>query len=126
MSILLTAPAAAPVLVAAAGYELGSGRLVPSTAAVVGLISVVIGGLALARRGRVGNGPAGALVALGAALASVVVGALHAANAAGGLGTGNGLAGAVLAVVLGLIGMVIGGLAVVRARRYTRSGHIAP
>jgi hypothetical protein len=47
----------------------------------------------------------------------VVVGGLHAVNAAGGLGTGNGLAGAVVAVVLGLAGTVLGGWALVRSRR---------
>jgi hypothetical protein len=33
-----------------AGYDIGSGRTVPTVAAVVGLISVVIGGLALPLR----------------------------------------------------------------------------
>jgi hypothetical protein len=41
---------------------------------------------------------------------------VHAANAAGGLGTGNGLAGAVVAVALGLIATVLGGLALARTR----------
>jgi hypothetical protein len=90
---------------------------VPSVAAVVGLISVIIGGLALAR-------PAGraarAVVVLAMALISVIVGGLHAANSAGGLGTGNGLAGAIVAVVLGLIGMVLGGLVLARARAVDR------
>lgn len=99
----------------AAGYQVGSGRLVPSAAALVGLTSVAIGWLA-ARSDRPGSGRA-ALLALVAGLISVVVGGLHAANAAGGLGTGNGLAGAVLAVGLGLIGMVIGGIALARFRR---------
>jgi hypothetical protein len=94
----------------AAGYELGTGRLVPSLAAVAGLISVVVAVRALRRHAR---GPA--LVALGAALVSVVVGGVHGANAAGGLGTGNGLAGAVIAVVLGGIGLVAGGVALARA-----------
>ena len=119
---LLAAPAAAHVSVAAGGYDLGSGRLVPTVAAVVGLISVVTGGLALARSGRIGTGnaQAGAVVALVTGLIGVVVGGLHAANAAGGLGTGNGLAGAVVALVLGLIGMVTGGLALARSRRYAQ------
>lgn len=102
----------------AAGYELGTGRLVPTTAAVVGLISVVAGRLALARSGRFssGNKRARAIVSLVAGLLSVIVGGLHGANAAGGLGTGNGLAGAVIAVVLGLVGSVLGGLALARSR----------
>ena len=59
-------------------------------------------------------------MALVLGLISVVVGGLHGANAAGGLGTGNGLAGAVAAVGLGLIGMVIGGLALARSRRHAQ------
>jgi len=101
----------------AAGYEVGSGRLVPSAAAVVGLISVALGGLAVARTSRTGGARTTAILALAAGLISAVVGGLHAANSAGGLGTGNGLAGALVAVVLGLAGMVIGGLALARSGR---------
>ena len=50
---------------------------------------------------------------------SVIVGGLHTANSAGGLGTGNGLAGGVVALALGLIGLVLGGLALARSRRRT-------
>jgi hypothetical protein len=56
-------------------------------------------------------------VALSLGSVSAIVGGLHAANAAGGLGTGNGLAGAVLAVALGLIGLVLGALGLARSRR---------
>jgi hypothetical protein len=113
---------AAHVSVVAGGYDLGTGRLVPTVAAVVGLLSVGVGGLSLARSGRVGTGNrrAGAIVGLVAGLVSVGVGGLHAANAAGGLGTGNGLAGAIVASVLGLIGMVVGGLALARSRRHAQ------
>jgi hypothetical protein len=119
---LPAAPAAAHVLVDAGGYDIGSGRLVPAVAAVVGLTSVIIGGLALARSGRIrtGSGRAGAFVALAAGLISVVVGGLHMANSAGGFGSGNGLAGAVVALGLGLIGMLVGGLALARSRRNTQ------
>ena len=105
---------------AAGGIGIGSGRLVPTVAAVVGLIGVVLGGLALARSaGRIGtgNGRRGAIAAGVAGLISVVVGGLHSANSAGGIGTGNGLAGAIVAMVVGLIGMVLGGLALARSRR---------
>jgi hypothetical protein len=107
----------APVSVAA-GYELGHGRLVPTVVAMVSLVSVVVGVLALVRSRRAGGGNGRAFVALGAGLACVVVGGLHAANSAGGLGTGNGLAGAVIAVVLGVAGMAAGGLALVRRRAH--------
>jgi hypothetical protein len=113
--LLLTAPAAAHVPVAA-GYVLGVGRTVPSAAAVVGLAGAVLGALALARPAR-RTARTMAIVALGLAVVSVVVGGVHAANSAGGLGTGNGLAGAVVAVVLGLVGLVLGGLAAARSRR---------
>ena len=97
---------------AAGGIGIGSGRLMPSVAALVGLMGVVLGGVALGRSaGRIG-------IAAGVAgLISVIVGGLHAANSAGGIGTGNGLAGAIVAMVVGLISMVLGGLALARARR---------
>jgi len=104
---------------AAGGTGIGSGRLVPTVAAVVGLIGVVLGGSALARSGnRVGTGNSrrGAIATV-AGLISVVVGGLHSANSAGGFGTGNGLAGAIAAIVVGLISMVLGGLALARSRR---------
>lgn len=104
----------------AAGYELGVGRTVPSLAAVVGLVSVVLAVAALLRRRR-----AAAVAALVLGPVSALVGAVHGANAAGGLGTGNGLAGAVIAVLVGLIGTGLGGLAVVRARRRDRDGRVA-
>ena len=66
----LAAPAAANVSVqpaAASVYTMSPGRIRALVAAVVGLISLVIGGLALARSaGRIGagSGRAGAIVAL--------------------------------------------------------------
>jgi hypothetical protein len=109
---VITTLRATGIPIAAAGYELGVGRTVPTAAAVVGLAAVIVGGLALARpvaRSR----PVAALV-LG--LVAALVGGLHAASAAGGLGTGNGLAGALVAVVLGLVGVGLGGLALTRSR----------
>lgn len=61
---LLAAPAITHVSVVAAGYELGVGRTVPTAAAVLGLISAVAGGLALARSRRTGTGRARTIVAL--------------------------------------------------------------
>ncbi|WP_327000215.1 DUF6223 family protein [Dactylosporangium sp. NBC_01737] len=104
--------------VQAAGYELGSGRLVPTVAAVIGLAGVVIGGLALARSARGAAVQTLAVAALVAGLISAVVGGLHAANAGGGVGTGNGLAGAVVAVVLGLVAVALALVAMARARRH--------
>ena len=98
---------------------IGAGRLVPTAAAAVGLMSVIVGGLTLARSARRnGSRPRriGAVVALVTGVISVMIGGLHAANSAGGFGTGNGLAGAIVALVLGLIGMSLGAPAVARPR----------
>jgi Zn-dependent protease with chaperone function len=65
-------------------------------------------------------------VALVAGVSSAIVGGLHLANSAGGLGTGNGVAGAAVALVLGLIGMVVGGLALARSRRHAQLQTTAP
>ncbi|WP_225993020.1 DUF6223 family protein [Actinomadura rudentiformis] len=117
------APAAADASiqpVAASAYEMSAGRLGSMVASVLGLIGVVIGGLALARptsRFGTGSGRLGATVALAAGLIGVTLGGLVLATADGGLGTGNGLGGAVVALVVGLIALVLGGLALPRSRR---------
>ncbi|GAA2102758.1 hypothetical protein GCM10009780_53380 [Actinomadura alba] len=106
----LAAPAAAHV--SAAAGDTGSGRLGSTVALVVGLIGMVLGGLALAR-------PAGrkAMVALVVGLIGMVLGVLALATSTDGVGTGNGRGGAIGAMVVGLIGMVLGGLALARSRR---------
>jgi hypothetical protein len=95
-------------------------RLWATTAAVLALVGVVIGGLALARppsRFGAASGRLGAIVPLVAGLIAVVNGGLNLAVANGGPGTGNGVVGGAGALVLGLIGMVLGGLALTRSRR---------
>jgi hypothetical protein len=104
-----------PLLLASAVYVLGVGRTVPTIAAGLALIGLATGGWALARPGR----RTGTVTALLLGIVGVVVGGLHGANAAGGLGTGNGLAGAVIAVVLGLAALGLGGVALARSRRLT-------
>ena len=102
---------------AADGTGIGSGRLVPSVAAVVGIIGMIVGGLALGRADSgTGDGRRAAIVAGAAGLISAAVGGLHAANSAGGFGTGNGLAGAIVAMVVGLIGIILSALALARFR----------
>ena len=98
----------------AAEFTLGTGRTVPTVAAVVGLVGVVFGTLAVIRPllFRVG-GPISIILGL----ISIFVGGLHAAYAAGGVGTGNGIAGAIVAAVLGLLGIALGTLAFFRSRR---------
>jgi hypothetical protein len=122
--LALAAPAAAHVLAqpVAGTYAMSTGRLGASSAAVLGLVGVVIGGLALARptsRIGTGSGRLGALVALVAGLIAMALGGLVAATADGGVGTGNGLGGAYVALGVGLIAVIVGGLALGRSRRTT-------
>ncbi|MEV7238997.1 DUF6223 family protein [Streptomyces sp. NPDC051020] len=120
---VLAAPASAHVLVqqaAASSYTVTSERIWASTAAVLALIGVVLGWLALARstgRIRTGNGRAAAIVAMAAGLIAVVNGGLVVVTADGGPGTGNGMVGGFVAVVIGLIGVVLGRRALARSHR---------
>jgi len=103
-------------------YGLTARRLWATAAAVLALVAVGIGGLALARpAGRFGtaSGMLGATVAVAAGLIAVINGGLNLALANGGPGTGNGVVGGAAAFVLGLIGLAIGGLALARSRRTT-------
>ena len=96
-----------------------SGRARSLVAVAVGLISLVIGGLALRRSTRrigTGSGRVGAIVALVLGLIGIVLSVVHLAGSTG-FGTGGGRAGAIVALVLGLIGMSLGGLALARSRR---------
>jgi hypothetical protein len=104
-------------------YGMTAQRLWATTAAVVALIAVVIGGLALRQRAdRIGAGNVRmSLVALVAGLLAVLNGALNLTMATGGPGTGNGVVGGAAALVLGLISMVLGGLALARSRRAVRA-----
>ncbi|MFI6063322.1 DUF6223 family protein [Streptomyces sp. NPDC051286] len=120
---VLAAPASAHVLVqqaAAGSHTMTPERVWASAAAVLALIGVVLGRLALARftgRVRTGNGRAAAVVAVAAGLIAVVNGGLVVVSADGGPGTGNGMVGGFVAVVIGLIGVVLGRRALARSRR---------
>jgi hypothetical protein len=100
-------------------YTMSPGRVGAIVAGLVGLIGVVIGGLALRSAGRIGTGSgrSRAIVALVAGLIGMALGGLVVATADGGIGTGNGLGGGIVALVVGLIGLVLGGLALARSRR---------
>ena len=101
-------------------YGLTSRRLWATIVVALGLVGVVIGGLAVARpAGRYGtaSGRVGAVVALAAGLIAGVNGGLVLAVANGGPGSGNGVVGGAGALVLGLIAMILGGLALVRSHR---------
>jgi hypothetical protein len=101
-------------------YGLTPRRLWATTVAVLALVGVVIGGLALARPARpfgTASGRLGAIVALVTGLVAVVNGGLVLAMANGGPGSGNGVVGGAGALVLGLIAMALAGLALARSRR---------
>jgi hypothetical protein len=85
-------------------------------AAVLGLISIVVGGLAIRaiRRHATGTGRRRATLALAAALSGMVVGGVVVATSDAGIGTGNGRGGAYLALMLALVGIVLAGLALAR------------
>jgi peptidoglycan/LPS O-acetylase OafA/YrhL len=87
-------------------------RLWATAVAMLALVGVVVGSLALR-----GNGRKGAIVALVAGLIAAVNGGLNLAVATGGLGSGNGVVGGAAAFVLGLIATAFGGLALARSRR---------
>lgn len=117
-AVLVAAHASAPA--ATTVYGLTLRRLWATTAVVLGLVGVVIGGLALVRPAmRFGTGFArlGGIVALVAGGIAVVNGWLNLAIATGGPGTGNGVVGGAAAFVLGLIGLALGGLALARFSR---------
>jgi len=100
-------------------YGLTSRRLWATTVAVLALVGVVIGGLALARPASpfgTACGRLGAIVPRVAGLIAVVNGGLVLAIANGGPGSGNGVVGSAAALVLGLIATVLGGLALARRR----------
>ena len=88
-------------------YGMTSGRVGPTVVALVALVGVVAGGVAL-RRGR------GGVVALVLGLVGAVAGAVFAATADGGPGTGNGIVGALAALLLGIVAVVLGGVALTR------------
>ena len=103
-------------------YGLTFRRLWATSAAVLAVIGVVVGGLALARpvsRFGSASGPLGAIMALAAGLVGAANGGLNVAVATGGPGTGNGVVGGAAAFVLGLAAAAIGWIALVRNRRST-------
>jgi peptidoglycan/LPS O-acetylase OafA/YrhL len=117
-AVLVTAQVSEPA--ATTVYGLTPRRLWATTVALLALVGVIIGGLALRRSaGRIdtGSGRWRTTVALVTGLIAVVGGGLNLAFATGGPGTGNGVVGGAAAVVLGLVAMVLGGLALARFRR---------
>jgi uncharacterized protein DUF6223 len=94
-------------------------RLWATSAVLMALVGVAIGGLALTRYvGRFGavSPRRAAILALLMGLIAAVNGGLNLAVANGGPGTGNGVVGGAAAVVLGLIGVTIAGLALTQSK----------
>lgn len=102
-------------------YGVTPGRLGANVAALLGLIGVVIGILALvrpsSRRLGTASGRLGAIISLAAGLIGITLGGLVAVISGGRIGTGGGFAGAIVALVLGLIATALGGVALARSRR---------
>jgi hypothetical protein len=101
-------------------YGMTPGRLWATTAALLALAGVVIGGLALRRsvaRIGPGYGRLGAIVALAGGLIAMINGGLNLAVARGGPGTGNGVVGGAAALMLGLIASALAGRALARSCR---------
>lgn len=126
---VLYLPAAAHVSVqrAADVYTMSPGRIGAIAAALLGLISIVIGGLVIRsiRRNATGNGRSRAIIALTTALIGMVIGGVVVATSDNGIGTGTGRGGAYFALILGLLGIVLAGLVLARARRSGLTGSSA-
>lgn len=103
-------------LLAATNVEIGSGRFLPTAAAALGILGIVLGVTALRSRA-FNRRRARGIVASLLGLVSLLMGGLHAAYSAGSFGTGNGLAGALVAIVVGLAGISLGTLALARSPR---------
>jgi hypothetical protein len=111
-AVLVVANVSEPT--AATVQGLTARRLWATASAMLALVGVLTGGLALARPvSRVG----GAMLAMGVGFIGAVNGSLNLALADGGPGTGNGVVGGAAAFVLGAIAVAIGALALVRSRR---------
>ena len=124
-AVLVAAHVSEPAATAVQG--LTTRRLWATTAAVLAVAGVVIGGLAVARpasRFGTASGRFGAIAALVAGLMAVINGGLNLVVANGGPGTGNGVVGGAAAFVLGLIALALGGLALARRRTASESGRM--
>jgi hypothetical protein len=93
------------------------GRAAAMLPMVVGLISVIIGGLSLRSANRSGLGKRGAMVAFFVGLIGIVLSVLHIVRSTSGIGTGSGKLGAIIALVLAMIGIVLCGMALTRLKR---------
>src|SRR5262249_49825267 len=91
-------------------------RLWATIAAMLGLLGVIVGGLALTRRVGMAERLA-IIVAQVAGLVAVINGGLNLAVATGGPRTRHGGVGGAAALVVGLTALTLGGLGLARRRR---------
>ncbi|MGN6342064.1 MAG: DUF6223 family protein [Ginsengibacter sp.] len=98
-----------------------SGRLESILAAVIGLISVVIGVRAVRSARRLGSDRLGATLATVTGLIGTILSGLHLVRSySAGFGTGSGKAGAIVAMMFGLIGVILGPVAWARFIRTSK------
>jgi peptidoglycan/LPS O-acetylase OafA/YrhL len=119
--VAFATPAAADIAIAQAdtpAYALTAGRLWSLVAAAIGLIGVVMGGLARIRAlGGTKNQRRNAFLALLTGLAGSVIGGVVVVFADGGPGSGSGIVGGYLALVIGLLAIALGWLSLKRPIR---------
>jgi hypothetical protein len=85
------------------------GRIAALVPGLLGLISVVLGAIALVRKSIGSSGRRLiTIIALVLALISVLFSGLHLARTTGGFGTGSGRLGAIVALLFGLTGIILG------------------
>lgn len=102
---------------AVAAYELTTGRLIGSVAALLSLAGVIVGAIALAR-----PNAKRAMIGLGAGLAGIAIGIGVVAMAKGGPGTGYGIVGGYAAIGIGVIAVAVSWPALTRSRRVNPTG----
>jgi hypothetical protein len=111
----------APTFVYASGdpvdYGITSGRLTSIIAGLLGLTSIITGGLALRSSAGAGFKKRVGTWSMIIGSLSTVLSLIHLATTTGGFGTGSGKAGAIVAIVLGVIGVTLGSMALSRSRR---------
>jgi uncharacterized YccA/Bax inhibitor family protein len=113
-----------PGLAAVNVFALSPGRLGAITAALLGLVGVIVSMAAFRRqKAGIGTGRRGAIVALTTGPAAILLGSFVVATSTGGIGTGNGRGGAYVAVVLGLAALGFGWQALTRSHRSRHGNH---
>ena len=98
---------------------LTAGRAAALFPVALGLLSIIVGCVVLARsRNRVGFGRSGAVTALLSGSIGLIWSVTHLVRTSGSsIGTGSGRLGAFVALVLSIIGILLGGLALARANK---------